>query len=566
MRSAGWLGVVALVACSTARRADNGDGGSGACSERDVVCAGNVARVCEDGELRDRETCPGECVDHIGCAACRPGTGTCSGDVSHACAPDGSGYVDTLCDPLQGMSCDASTGSCTGACTPGALGPSYIGCEYFPTITGNTAGTMFDFAVAIANTSAVAASVHIEGGALAAPVTVTVPPRSVKVQALPWVASLKLCNTPATDGCATGNMKRAAFAAKGAYRLRSNQPVTVYQFNALQFEKGGAFSHSNDASLLLPTNVWRGEYYAAAWPRIANNASQLAVTARQDDTVVTIVPRASTEADQGAPAFVAGVPQAVTLNAGDVLEITSRTGDLTGSHVTSTRPVQVISGHYCALVPDHLQACDHLEESMFSVDALGTRYAVNAPAVTTLPSGKIQTVRIIATAPGTTLVYDPPQAGAPAAIANAGDFVEIRDTTASFVVTSNKKVIVAQYMSGRDAGGGTGDPSMALAVPVEQFRKSYLFHAPTNYTTNYVDVTAPLGAAITLDGQPLGALTPIGASGFGVRRVVPLGAGPAGDGNHSISSDLQFGITVYGYGQFTSYWYPGGLDLTAIVL
>jgi hypothetical protein len=32
-------------------------------------------------------------------------------------------------------------------------------------------------------------------------------------------------------------------------------------------------------------------------------------------------------------------------------------------------------------------------------------------------------------------------------------------------------------------------------------------------------------------------------------------------GNHSVTSDERVGISVYGYGQFTSYWYPGGLDL-----
>ena len=28
---------------------------------------------------------------------------------------------------------------------------------------------------------------------------------------------------------------------------------------------------------------------------------------------------------------------------------------------------------------------------------------------------------------------------------------------------------------------------------------------------------------------------------------------------------MAFGITVYGYGQYTSYWYPGGLDLNTII-
>ena len=33
---------------------------------------------------------------------------------------------------------------------------------------------------------------------------------------------------------------------------------------------------------------------------------------------------------------------------------------------------------------------------------------------------------------------------------------------------------------------------------------------------------------------------------------------------HTINSSAAFGIVVYGYGRFTSYMYPGGLDLERI--
>jgi hypothetical protein len=178
--------------------------------------------------------------------------------------------------------------------------------------------------------------------------------------------------------------------------------------------------------------------------------------------------------------------------------------------------------------------------------------------------GKVQVIRIIATQPNTNLTYDPPQPGAPTTIATPGSFVEIQNSTASFLIEADQKILVAQYMEGQDAGGGVGDPAMALAVPVEQFRSEYLFHAPTNYDSNYVDVTAPMGTTVMLDGAPL-AFTPIGNTGFGFSRVYPLNPGPGIDGNHSIFGTQGFGITVYGYGQFTSYWYPGGLNLTSIL-
>jgi hypothetical protein len=506
------------------------------------------------------------CAPDLGCVFCVPGTGTCNGNESRACNSTGTDYETTTCDPAQGMTCDPNSGQCTGPCAPQNLGTSYIGCEYFPTVTGNMVSQNYNFAVAIANTSNGVANVTIEGGSLTTPVVIAVQPNSVRVQTLPWQPALKFCMGPSWSNCASGVQMDAAQVAKGAFHLRSTEPVTVYQFNPLEYQLPSIeASFSNDASLLLPTNVWKNDYYVASWQGVAAvNPGLLAVTARFDGTNVTIDPKASTPAAQGAPAFTAGTQQMVTLNAGDVLEIATRAGDLTGSRVMSDKAVQVIGGHYCANVPEQTGFCDHLEESMFSVDALGRRYMITAPAVTTLPNGKVQTVRIIATQPNTMLTYNPAQANAPTTIAAAGGFVEIPNTTAAFMIEASEKVLVAQYMSGQDAGGGTGDPAMALAVPVEQFRTNYLFHAPTNYESNYVDVTAPMGATVTLDGAPL-TFIPVGNTGFGFVRVYPLTAGPAGDGNHSITGSSAFGITVYGYGQYTSYWYPGGLNLTSII-
>ena len=162
-------------------------------------------------------------------------------------------------------------------------------------------------------------------------------------------------------------------------------------------------------------------------------------------------------------------------------------------------------------------------------------------------------------------MYDPPVTGAATTIAHAGGFIEIPSTAQSFQITSDQKVLVAQYMEGQDAGGNTGDPAMALAVPAEQFRSSYLFHAPVSYESNYVDVTAPMGATVSLDGGAPLTFTPIGGSGYGLARVQALGLGPGNDGNHNIQGNMGFGITVYGYGQYTSYWYPGGLNLDTII-
>ncbi|MFH0901152.1 MAG: IgGFc-binding protein [Pseudomonadota bacterium] len=590
-----WIGLcagsVGLACGPHTDRNPNGDTPVDAATKLDGIdgiddggCAAGVGRcdgldysVCRDGAWQLAQTCPKLCDDRHGCVECEPYSGTCVSDTtSRLCLPDGSGYYEVLCDPVQGVVCDAASGVCSGACAPQSLGSSYVGCEYYPTITGNPVASMFNFAVAVSNTTTEEATVRIEGGALAEPVSFTVPAGGVEAQKLPWIALLKGCPlTTATYGRECGlKPYPGVLLAKGAYRLRSNQPVTVYQFNPLEYQADSAatFSLLNDASLLLPANTLRGEYFVVAWPAQILLAlevpSLLAVTATEDNTSVTVTTTAATPGGNGAPDFVAGVPQTVLLNQGDVLQLYAFAGDLTGSTVKADKPVQAIGGHYCANIPtDRDLAADHLEESLFPLETLGTTYFATAPAVPAKPAGRVNVVRIVATEPSTVLVYDPPQAGAATTLANAGDYVDLVEVKDDFKISGSSRIVVAQFMEGmnrdsyeqKQAGfEPVGDPAMVLAVPVAQFRQSYLFYTPSSYQTHYVNIVAPTGAAITLDGADVTGFVSIGSSGFGVVKQ------QLQDGNHTIASEQPFGISVYGYGKYTSYWYPGGLDLIPV--
>lgn len=561
------LAALAAAACGPTdfMKADAGaatPAGDLACAGDATRCDGDTFLVCNAGRFEAAATC-GACDDDLGCVSCVPGTADCVGDTSYLCREDGSGYDAIFCDPVQGVGCEIDTGRCEGACAPQYLGKSYIGCDYFPTITGNEVNANFEFAVAVANTSTVVATVTVEWGALDAPLTFEVPAGAVQVRTLPWIEDLKGCISYEGVACSGTRRPISTYRPKGAYRLRSTQPVTVYQFNPLDYALPDVgFSYSNDASLLLPANALTGRYVAAAWPSWSTGGSSpslMAITATQDDTEVTLIARAASEPGP-APSFAPGVPQSVRLHQGDVLELFTFGGDLTGSIVQATRPVQVIAGHFCTFIPQDVGYCDHLEESMFPVEALSRSYVVAAPAVPTLPDGKVQVVRIVATEPDTRLTFDPPQAAA-TLLAQAGDVAEVLHVTESFRVSADKKILVAQYMEGQEVAGGMGDPAMALVVPEDQYRSTYLFHAPTNYEINYVNVIAPVGAEVVLDGAPLGGFVPIGETGMALRRVV-LSAGQGG--NHVIQADVPFGISVYGYGQYTSYWYPGGLELETI--
>lgn len=563
MADAGAVGMVGGEGGSSGGTAESG----GACEAGSVLCDGDLARTCVGTSYGTPVDCTAEgkhCAAELGCVMCDPGSKRCEGDTAIRCKPDGSGYTVEVCDPLQGLSCDTQSGKCQGLCSSALLGSAYIGCDYFPTVTANEVADDYHFAVAVSNASDGAATVMITRGSASVD-SFSVPAGSVVVRTLPWVDALK----------GPDIITASLVLADGAYRLRSNRPVTVYQFSPLEYTMGqGTWSASNDASLLLPVSSWTGKYWVVARHNWGTNSADnyrgfYTVTAAFDGTQVKVKPGPlGAGVLLGAPGIDASGNGMVTLNAGDVLSVyTDGPGtirdpqDVTGTLVEADKAVQVIGGHQCTNVPDDVTFCDHLEESMFPAQTLATSYYVTAPLIpdgTAVP--KVQVVRVLATQDATTLTYDPPQLGAPTTIPQAGGWVELASSNSDYHVTADKPVSVVQYMEGQNAGGGAGDPAMALTVTESQYRKQYLIHAPTNYPTNYANIVAPSSATVTVDGVDVDAaqFQTIGSSGYSVIR---LALSNAGDGNHTIVGSKPVGVTVYGYGQVTSYWYPGGLNL-----
>jgi hypothetical protein len=499
-------------------------------------------------------------------------------DRGHAVSYGADGEERTsFCDPAQGLRCEPASGRCVGPCA--GIGRSYVGCEYLGTVSANLVASEFPFAIAVSNVSGeLAADVLVEGGELAEPLRFQVAPGDVRVETLPWVPDLKICMQE--RGIVCPDRPVSALARQAAYRVRSTAPVVVYQFSPLGYELDGRYSYTNDASLLVPTSALSTEYIVPGWPAGElseeqgryRSAGSIAITASEDDTEVTVHATAPIEPGIGVEAT--GGPVRAHLMRGDVLQLISLEGDLTGSRVEASAPVQVVSGHLCANVPEDTPYCDHLEEVVFPFDTLATEYAIVPPAIPgcdvmdaacSAPSA----VRIVALA-DVTLEYDPPQA-LPARLA-AGEVVDLARFGAPFVVRASGRILVTQFMHGQCSGMTAdqcdetdrhGDPSMALAVPTAQFRDSFVFHAPTSYETRFATVIGPMSADVLLDGAPAAALSPIGASGLGYRRIQLAGEG---SGNHRLASADRIGVAVYGYGRFTSFWYPGGLDLEPVEL
>jgi hypothetical protein len=473
-------------------------------------------------------------------------------------------------------------------CEEAAASHSYVGCDYWPTVTANMVWSIFDFAAVVANAGTNTASVTVTGPGDTNQ-TATVGPGQLSVVYLPWVTALK---GPDNECGAPVPMPQSVLAPAAAYHLVSTAPVIVYQFNALEYAGQGGppgkdwsqcpgsttcqedcYSFSNDASLLLPSTAMTGNYRVTGhggW-LAGGLGAYAAITATRDGTDVTIKVSGTGQivAGTGIAATGAGGTLTLSMNAGDVAELVGSpadTSDLSGSLVTANLPVQIITGMPCLDVPDEAGYCDHIEESNFPVETLGKDYVVALP---TAPLGNPigHEVHIYGNFDGTNLTYDPMVGNCPAVI-DAGQVVDCGVVWQDFEVKGDHPFAVSMFTQGSTIvdpstpqPGQEGDPDQSQAVAVEQFRTRYVFLAPNDYTHNYVVAVAPQGTSLDLDGSPLGGTVTATVGNFEIWRA-SLGAGQAGA--HVLAASNPVGVQVMGYGAYTSYQVPGGLDLAQI--
>jgi len=480
-------------------------------------------------------------------------------------------------------------------CAEAAQSHSYIGCDYWPTVTANNVWSIFDFAAVVANAGTNTAMVTVTGPGNTNQ-TVTVDPGSLTKIYLPWVSVLKGQDT---DSCGTAiPFTSSVLARSAAFHLVSSVPVTVYQFNALEYvgqggpsgkswsacpgnqlceglQAVGCYSFTNDASLLLPSTAMTGNYRVTGhggWGA-ASMGSYIAITATADNTTVNlkVSTTGSVTAGGNVAATAAGGTLTLSLNAGDVAELVGAptdASDLSGSLVQASNPVQVITGLPCVYVPDSAQACDHIEESNFPAETLGEDYVVAQPTGP-LANAVGQFIRIYGNFDNTTLTYLPSKPASCPATINAGQVVDCGVVASDFEVKGNNSFAVGIFTQGASVvdpatapPNQQGDPDQSLVTAVKQYRTKYIFLAPTDYTNNYVVVVGPTGTNIAIDGANATATpTAVGTTGFSIWRI-KLAAGNAGA--HVLTASNPVGIQVMGYGSYTSYQYPGGLDLALI--
>ncbi len=271
---------------------------------------------------------------------------------------------------------------------------------------------------------------------------------------------------------------------------------------------------------------------------------------------------------------------------------------------------------------------DHLEQQLYPVSTWGQRYVASKSSARGEPLGtgrEPDVWRILAAKDGTEVVTTPHQVNIAGPL-DRGDWIDF-ETTEDFEVHADKAILLGQFLAAEHAPGPntrgedepgdaqTGDPAFMLGVPVEQYRPDYMILSPDKYEFDFVNIVAPTGTQILFDDTPLPRpdFEAIAEGQFSVMRlqiddgvhhlrsvaptqgecilreecrtadagctihqdcvdmadeewkcVLPDPESETPDVGTCVGLPPKFGTVVYGYDQYVSYGYPGGLNLRRI--
>jgi len=488
-----------------------------------------------------------------------PNDGSCEGDILNPGAPGAVLRSDiSFCyDPdAVGFPPFIPAAFTAGLCNPDGSCPDGYTCEQEPVCVLDAQNS--PFAVVVSNPQ--------EG-----PVDVTISDADAVSETFTLASGEVKSILPQTLGFADHSLDGSGVSAS-AYKIESSAPVVAYQFNPLD----NVDVFSNDGSLLIARHAYDSKYYALTWPTLGRRPSAqsfngyLAVVAWEDGTEITVKPASATHAGTSLEALTAGQSKTVTLNAGEVLNLESvDDGDLTGSLVEAVngKTFGVFAGHEAIVIQNSEQSCcaDHIEEMMFPASTWGKDFVVARSMDRGMSEPDL--VRILAQKSGTTISFSPAPVEGSCGTLGEGDFCDVK-IQADTQITATEPVLIGHYLlsviesDGLFGFEGNGDPSLALAVPYEQYRQSYDFLVPAEYQEQYVSVVAQVGAQVLLDGVDVSAqLADVAGGTFSAARI------EVDPGQHKLTCpNSTCGIEIYGYSDAVSYLFAGGLDLQQIVV
>ena len=252
-------------------------------------------------------------------------------------------------------------------------------------------------------------------------------------------------------------------------RITANKPISVQGLSIL--------SKTSEGFLGLPVDAL-DMYYIVPTFFVAINAI-VQVVATEDNTLVSFKLKlpAGGRVRYGDVRYVDGEFINATLNELDVFQVLGDS-DLSGTIVTSSKPIAVFSGNDCAMVPTNRQPCNHLVEQIPPVSNWGIEFMTNP----TPNRQEGDEFHVIASMQNTVVSVD---TQFKARLNKGGKYITEAPWNESLVISTTQPSLVVQYSKGSNTLKLS--PSMSLVPPKEWYSNDYTVYVPKDDTDNAFD-------------------------------------------------------------------------------
>ena len=288
------------------------------------------------------------------------------------------------------------------------------------------------------------------------------------------------------------------------------------------------------------------------------------------DTLLTITP--TCHVTIGTESVAAGDSINVTLARAETLLIAC-VGDLTGTKVTSNRPISFFSGDQCPYIPSGVPYCDQIVEQLPPVEAWGRQFAT-AP----LKTRSFDVFRNVASANSTTVIVrcthrSGSQGYVDTFVLNEGGYTDVQVSSTNFCwIEADKRILLLQFSVGTRADFVPGDPFMALVPAVSHYTNTFtlpIVDSSLNDFTHYLNIIIPAEHyqpdQIFLDSQSLQSLA------LEFVAIVHNGETMAYATQVEVTATTHtlvhgntggiIGVTAYGFAYRASYGHVGGIRI-----
>ncbi len=325
---------------------------------------------------------------------------------------------------------------------------------------------------------------------------------------------------------------------------------------------------SCEAFLALPVSSLGTEYHAVAyWP--PSQETEIVVVATEDDTEVTLtfMNRRGVSIDYNGVPYgdqVNRTELTVALDAHESLQLQD-SSDLTGTRVTSNRPVAVFSGNKgTSVITEGGDSAAHLAAQLPPTDTWGTTYMV-AP----VPGRSPTVLKVVSRRAGTMVTFQSSLGSSTWTALTDGDFWEYLAPGNSplSAVATGQITAVQYYPSGTTRPSDSANPAMALVPATSQYTNAYDFATFANIDGNnhvMVIIRSSDISGLSVDGvqqTTSGWQVVPGVPGYAA-KVISLSASARHQLRHS-DPRVRYGAMVYGSSSEVgcTYAYPAGLCL-----